>query len=59
MGCNPSHRPVTLIQVGVSLLIIKLDLSDADAGAYADLIKINRANPQRAGALKRWRGTGA
>jgi hypothetical protein len=21
MGCNPSHRPVTLIQVGVSLLV--------------------------------------
>jgi hypothetical protein len=38
---------------------IKVDLSDADAGANADLIRINRPNPQRAGALKRWHGAGA
>jgi hypothetical protein len=38
---------------------IKVDLSDADAGANADLIRINRPNPHRAGALKRWHGAGA
>jgi len=38
---------------------IKLDLSDADAGSDSNLIRINRPNPQRAGALKRWRGAGA
>jgi hypothetical protein len=43
--------------IGQLLARIKLDLSDADAGA--DLVKINRPNPQRAGALKRWHGAGA
>jgi hypothetical protein len=43
--------------ISQTLARIKLDLSDADTNA--DLIKINRANPQRAGAHKRWRGAGA
>jgi hypothetical protein len=45
--------------INLTLSRIRLDLSDADAGADSDLIRINRPNPQRAGALKRWHGAGA
>ena len=41
--------------ISQTLARIKIDF-DSAAGADADLIKINRANPQRAGAHKRWRG---
>jgi hypothetical protein len=42
--------------ISQTLARIKIDF---DSGANADLIKINRPNPQRAGANKRWRGAGA
>jgi hypothetical protein len=35
MGCNPSHRPVTLIQVGVSLLRSRSSLLQSDVIAHA------------------------
>ena len=42
--------------ISQTLARIKIDF---DSAADADLIKINRPNPQRAGANKRWRGAGA
>lgn len=42
--------------ISQTLARIKIDF---DPAANADLIKINRPNPQRAGANKRWRGAGA
>jgi hypothetical protein len=42
--------------ISQTLARIKIDF---DSAANADLIKINRPNPQRAGANKRWRGAGA
>jgi hypothetical protein len=39
--------------ISQTLARIKIDF---DSAADADLIKINRPNPQRAGANKRWRG---
>jgi hypothetical protein len=44
--------------ISQTLARIKIDF-DSAAGANADLIKINRPNPQRAGANKRCRGAGA
>ena len=42
--------------ISQTLAWIKIDF---DSAAHADLIKIIRPNPKRAGANKRWRGAGA
>ena len=42
--------------ISQTLARIKIDF---DSAAHADLIKIIRPNPKRAGANKRWRGAGA
>jgi hypothetical protein len=44
----------------INLTLARIKLPDADAGdGLQGIIKINGANPQRAGAHKCWRGAGA
>lgn len=54
------QRPDCSLFWAVTRAVTDSRVPDADAGdGLQDIIKINRANPQRAGAHKRWRGAGA
>jgi hypothetical protein len=57
---NPLISEWWVLHLAINLTLARIKLPDADAGdGLQDIVKINRANPQRAGAHKRWRGAGA
>jgi hypothetical protein len=57
---NPLISEWRALHLAINLTLARIKLPDADAGdGLQGIIKINRANPQRAGAHKRWRGAGA
>jgi hypothetical protein len=57
---NPLISEWWALHLAINLTLARIKLPDADAGdGLQDIVKINRANPQRAGAHKRWRGAGA
>jgi hypothetical protein len=53
---NPLISEWRALHLAINLTLARIKLPDVEAGAKADLIRIN---PQRAGALKRWHGAGA
>jgi hypothetical protein len=57
---NPLISDWRALHLAINLTLARIKLPDDVAGdGLQDIIKINRANPQRAGAHKRWRGAGA